>query len=134
MYKRIGHANTQLVTDSGKPEVYVRDFVPNRTPASGSERIQISVAGGDKPRCRADGREIYFLQGETMMAVSLEPAGSSLKAGIPARLFDTKYANYIPYDVLRDGTFVVNTPVVSNTPAAPTTLRVLLNWETLIKK
>ena len=121
-------------TDSGKPEVYVRDFVPDRTPAFGSEKIQISVAGGDKPRWRADGREIYFIQGETMMAVSVEPAGSSLKAGIPAKLFDSKYANYIPYDVLRDGTFVVNTPVASTTPAAPTTLRVLLNWETLIKK
>jgi hypothetical protein len=87
-----------------------------------------------RPRWRADGREISFLQGETMMAVSVEPAGSSLKAGIPAKRFDTKYANYIPYDVLRDGTFVVNTPVASTTPAAPTTLRVLLNWETLIKK
>jgi hypothetical protein len=69
-----------------------------------------------------------------MMALSVQPAGSSLKAGIPVKLFDTKRTSYIPYDVLRDGTFVVNTPVPTTTPAAPTTLRVLMNWETLLSK
>ena len=121
-------------TDSGIPEVYVRDFVPDRSPAFGSERIQISIAGGDKPRWSPDGREILFFQGETMMAVSVQPAGSSLKAGIPVKLFDTKRTSYIPYDVLRDGTFVVNTPIPTTTPAAPTTLRVLMNWESLLTK
>ena len=69
-----------------------------------------------------------------MMAVSVQPAGSSLKAGIPVKLFDTKRTSYIPYDVLRDGTFVVNTPIPTTTPAAPTTLRVLMNWEPLLTK
>jgi serine/threonine-protein kinase len=121
-------------TDSGKPEVYVRDFVADRTPAFGSIKVQISVAGGDKPRWSPDGREIFYLQGEAMMAVSVQPAGALLKVGIPVKLFDTRWTNYIPYDVLRNGTFVINTPVASTTPAAPTTLRLLLNWETLIKK
>ena len=119
-------------TDSGSPEVYVRDFVPDRTPAFGSEKIQISVAGGDKPRWSPDGREIFFFQDDAMMAVSVHPEGPSLKPGIPVKLFDTKRTSYVPYDVLRDGTFVVNTLVPATKPAPPTTLRVLMNWTTLI--
>jgi Tol biopolymer transport system component len=121
-------------TDSGGPEIYVRDFVADRTPAFGSVRVQISAAGGDKPRWSPNGREIFYLQGETMMAASVQPAGVTLTAGIPVKLFDTRWTNYIPYDVLRNGTFVVNVPLASTTPAAPTTLRVLLNWETFLKK
>jgi hypothetical protein len=119
---------------NNKPEVFVRDFVAGRTPAFGSIKIQISVAGGDKPRWNPKGGELFYLQGEEMMSVSVTPAGSSLSAGIPVKLFETRYTNYIPYDVLRNGTFVVNVPVTSTQPAAPTTLRVLLNWESLLKK
>jgi Tol biopolymer transport system component len=120
--------------DSGKGDVYVRDFYPDRTSPFGSERLQVSVAGGDKPRWRHDGREIYFRQGQTVMAVSVQTAGSTLKFGIPVPLFDFRPGNYIPYDVLPDGTFVTNSVVASAKPAAPATLRVLLNWETLIRK
>ena len=121
-------------TDSGSPEVYVRDFDPDRTPAFGAVKIQISVAGGDKPRWSPDGREIFYFQRETMMAVSVQAAGSTLNLSSPVKLFDTRSASYIPYDVLKDGTFVVNTPVASTTPPAPTPLRVLLNWEASIRK
>jgi hypothetical protein len=121
-------------TDSGIPEVYVRDFVPDRSPPFGSERIQISIAGGDKPRWSPDGREIFFFQREAIMAVSVQPAGSSLNAGIPVKLFDAKRTSYIPYDVLRDGTFVVNTLVPTTKSGAPTTLRMVMNWMTLITK
>ncbi|HEX5214915.1 MAG TPA: protein kinase [Vicinamibacterales bacterium] len=121
-------------TDSGSPEVYVRDFYPDRTPVFGDVKIQISVAGGDKPRWSPDGHEIFFLQGEAMMAASVVPTGASLKPGIPQKLFETKYTNYIPFDVLKNGTFVVNVPAATATPSAATTLRVLLNWESLMRK
>ena len=121
-------------TDSGVPEVYIRDFDPDRTPPFGSVKIQVSVSGGDKPRWSPDGREIYFLRSGTMMAASVKAAGSSLEVGVPVRLFDTRPTNYIPYDVLKDGTFVVNALAASGTPGTPTTLRVLLNWETLVRK
>jgi serine/threonine protein kinase len=121
-------------TESGRPEVYVRDFFPDRTPAFGNEKIQISVEGGDKPRWSPDGREIFFLQQEAVMAVSVQAAGSSLKVGIPAKLFETRWSNYIPYDVLGDGTFVVNAITSSRTPGPPMPLRVLMNWETVIAR
>jgi serine/threonine-protein kinase len=121
-------------TDSGSPEVYVRDFNPERTPAFGDQKIQISVDGGDKPRWSPDGREIYFLRSGTMMAAAVKPEGTTLSVGIPEKLFDTRVTNYIPYDVLKDGSFVLNVLAESSKPPMPTTLRVLLNWETLLKK
>jgi Tol biopolymer transport system component len=121
-------------TDSNSPEVYVRDFDPDRTPAFGSEKIQISIAGGDKPRWGPGGREIYFFQGQSLMAVSVKPSGTTLSVSIPEKLFDASPINYVPYDVMRDGTFVVNNLIAASTPAAPTTLRLLLNWETLLRK
>ena len=121
-------------TDSGEAEVYVRDFNPDRSPAFGSEKIQISVAGGDKPRWSPKGTEIFFFQGESMMAVPVTPEGASLAAGIPVKLFATRWTTYVPYDVLRDGTFIVNTLVSSTTPSPPTPMRVLMNWESAIRK
>ena len=121
-------------TESGKPDVYVRDFVPDRTPAFGSEKIQISVDGGDKPRWSPDGSEIFFLQAEAMWAVSVRRDGATLKPAVPAKLFGVKWNNYIPYDVLRDGTFVINTVAATTTSAPPTPLRVLMNWESAIRK
>ena len=121
-------------TESGEPEVYVRDFVPDRTPAFGSEKIQISVDGGDKPRWSPDGSEIFFLQAEAMWAVSVRRDGATLTPSVPVKLFDVKWNNYIPYDVLRDGTFVVNAVAATTRSAPPTPLRVLMNWEAAIRK
>jgi Tol biopolymer transport system component len=121
-------------TESGKPEVYVRDFNPDRTPAFGSQKIQISVDGGDKPRWSRDGREIFFLNGEVMMAVALRSEGSTLKPATPAKLFDVRWSNYIPYDVLGDGTFLVNAILASQKPGPPTPVHVLVNWESAIRK
>ena len=121
-------------TESGKPEVYVRDFNPDGTPVFGSEKIQISVDGGDKPRWSRDGSEIFFFSGETLMSASVQPDGSTLKVGIPKKLFDVRWTNYIPYDVLKDGTFVVNAVTAAGRQSTPTPMRVLMNWETAIRK
>jgi serine/threonine protein kinase/Tol biopolymer transport system component len=121
-------------TESGRPEVYVRDFDPGRTPALGSQKLPISVSGGDKPRWRHDGREIFYFQGESLMAVSMTPEGGSLKAGVPVKLFDRRYVSYIPYDVMRDDTFVMNGLVGTAAADAPTPHRVLLNWEAFLRK
>ena len=121
-------------TESGRPDVYVRDFNPGRTPAFGSERIPISVDGGDKPRWSRDGREIFFFQGESLMAVPVRPEGPTLRPGVPTKLFDVRWTNYIPYDVMGDGTFVVNMVPASQKPEPPAPMRVLLNWEALLRK
>ncbi len=119
-------------TESGRPEVYVRDFAPDRTPAYGTEKVQISVNGGDKPRWSHDGREIFFLQGSTLVAAPVR-LGKPFQVGTAVSLFETRTATYVPYDVMPDGTFVVNTLVETHGAAAPP-LRVLLNWQAVLRK
>jgi Tol biopolymer transport system component len=119
-------------TESSRAEIYVRDFAPDRTPAYGTAKVQISVNGGEKPRWSPGGREIYFLQGNTMMAVPVQP-GTPFQAGTARALFDTRPASYVPYDVMPDGTFIVNTRVESRATAARP-LRVMLNWPSTLKK
>ena len=119
-------------TESGRFEVYVRDFAPDRSPAYGSEKIQISVNGGSKPRWSPDGKEIFFLQGATLTAVKVTP-GKPFQAGTPVSLFETRARSYVPFDVLPDGTFVVNQGVETQRAAAPP-VRVVLNWPALLRK
>jgi eukaryotic-like serine/threonine-protein kinase len=119
-------------TESGRPEVFVRDFRPDRTPPYGTEKIQISVTGGDKPRWSRDGREIFFLQGTMLMAVPFG-TGTPPTVGVPVKLFDLRPNSYIPYDVMPDGTFVVNAQMEAGKPL-PAALRVIVNWETMLKK
>ena len=42
-------------TESGQPEVYVQPF-----PATGA-KWQVSVGGGEQPRWRRDGKEVFYL-------------------------------------------------------------------------
>jgi Tol biopolymer transport system component len=119
-------------TESGRPEVYVRDFAPDRSPAYGTEKIRISVNTGDKPRWSPNGREIYFFQGTTLMAAPVRP-GKPFYVGAAVKLFDAITTGYIPYDAMRDGTFVAN--VVGQSGATgELPLRVLLNWPSAMRK
>ncbi len=119
-------------TESGRNEVYVRDFAPDRSPAYGTEKTQISVNGGDKPRWSPNGREIFFIQGNTLMTVPVRPE-KPFQVGTAVRLFDIKTSSYIPYDVMPDGSFVVSMLLASPGGAA-SPLRVLLNWSALLRK
>ena len=66
------------------------------------------------------------------MAASFTP-GMPPRIGAPSRLFDTRPMGYIPFDVMPDGTFIVNSSV-ENQNTGTTVLRVLLNWQALLKK
>jgi serine/threonine protein kinase len=119
-------------TESGRFEIYVRDFAPDKSPAYGSEKIQISPDGGAKPRWSPNGREIFFFQGSTLMSVPVTP-GRPFRAGKAVALFDARPTSYIPYDVMPDGTFVIANRIESRaTGASP--LRVLLNWQAALRK
>ncbi len=70
--------------ESGSPEVYV---VPLDT--ARSDRWQISAAGGRLPRWSSDGRELFYLGSDSLMAVAV-PAGPQFVAGPRHGLFPTK--------------------------------------------
>ena len=118
---------------SGRREVYVRPFPP----ADGEWAI--SIAGGEQPRWRADGKEMFFIAADgKMMAVPVKPeAGSrpSFEAGAPVALFDAHMAPSIDfnYDVTADGKrFLIDT--IDATGVASPPLTVVTNWNAGVKK
>lgn len=67
--------------ESGNEEIYVQTF-----PAAGG-KWQISTAGGDQPRWRADGRELFYVSRDSkMMAVPVSTT-SGFEAQRPVALF-----------------------------------------------
>jgi Tol biopolymer transport system component len=111
--------------ESGRQEVYVRLL------ASSSGRQPISNGGGAEPVWARDGRELFYRQGNTMMAVSLTGRGADLQAGRPQALFDGPFAkgsiDAANYDVTPDGQRFLM--VQSDQPTAgSTTFHALIHW------
>jgi Tol biopolymer transport system component/predicted Ser/Thr protein kinase len=120
--------------ESGRREVYVQGFVPDHVPAAGVGKWQISTAGGDKPRWRRDGKELYYIAPDgKMMAVPIKSTATTFEPGVAIPLFETHVISFVPYDVAPDGRFLLNT--VKEDPAANTSpITVVLNWTTGLKK
>jgi Tol biopolymer transport system component len=72
--------------ESGKPQVYVQAF-----PGPGA-KIQVSKDGGTDPVWKRTGGELYFRNGEKMMAVSLSTA-PTFSAGRPLMLWEGHYSH-----------------------------------------
>jgi Tol biopolymer transport system component len=122
---------------SGRREVYVRPFPP------GEGEVPISLAGGQAPRWRRDGQELFFEAADgKLMAVLVKAfvgVKTSFEVGAPVALFDAHMARVgvdvsSEYDVTPDGKrFLINTVVDSGTASAPT-LTVVTNWLAATKK
>jgi Tol biopolymer transport system component len=105
---------------SGRNEIYVQPF-----PAV-TGRFQISTTGGTQARWSANGKELFYVSPDSkVMAVEIQ-AGATFEAGLPKPLFSihAKPGGW-PFDVSRDGRFLVNERVHTE-GGAPVT--VVLNW------
>ena len=61
-------------TESGNVEVYVRPF-----PASSGGKWLVSNGGGNQPRWRPDGKELFYITpGSELMAVPAAPAKDAM--------------------------------------------------------
>ncbi len=109
--------------ESGVSEVYVA-----RTDAAGDKQ-RLSPAGGQKPRWRGDGRELYYIgPGGLIMAVPVSP-GERFTAGDPAPLFPVE--DIEDFDVTADGSrFLVSAPAEKS---AESRIRVIVNWTSALK-
>ncbi|CAN5724929.1 hypothetical protein BH18ACI5_BH18ACI5_15080 [soil metagenome] len=101
-------------TETGTDEVIVETFPP------GGGKWQISVDGGINPVWARDGRALYFVAGESMMVVDVDPRGT-FSPGVPRALFTGPYelrtAVQRNYDVGPDGRFaIVKRQLTSSTP------------------
>ena len=120
--------------ESGRPEVYVQPFPPS---SIGSNKFPISQSGGDQPRWRRDGKELfYFSLDGKLMAVDVT-SSPAFHAGIPKHLFSPplyygdESAPYVfRWDVAADGhRFLIDTIASASDPVT-----VVLNWTAGLKK
>jgi Tol biopolymer transport system component len=66
--------------ESGIPQVMVAAY------PSFAEKRQVSMSGGEKPAWRKDGKELFFLTGNTVMSTEVRTAGH-IEASTPRPLF-----------------------------------------------
>jgi Tol biopolymer transport system component len=101
----------------------------------GTGRSQVSVAGGNYPRWRHDGRELYFhTPGNKIVATSIAETANEISAGRIVPLFDAKPAEGFGrffYDVAPDGRFLVSVPI---NEAMQFELTLVTNWPALLTR
>ena len=119
--------------ESGRRDVYVQGFAPDKVPAAAVGKWPISTAGGDKPRWRRDGKELYYISPDgKMMAVPVK-SSATFEPGVAVPLFDTRVTGFFPYDVSSDGRFLINT-VAEADAGASSPITVVLNWQRALSK
>lgn len=118
--------------ETGKWQIYVTSFPDARG------KWQVSTGGGEQPRWRGDGKELFFLSSDSKMMAAPVTTGANFDSGTPVALFQTTPRQPISlndqfvYDVSRDGQrFLVNTPV-KEAETAP--MSVVLNWPAKLNK
>jgi serine/threonine protein kinase/Tol biopolymer transport system component len=118
--------------ETGSMEIYVSSF------PSGNGKWQVSSAGGQEPRWRQDGKELFYLSADGKMMAVAVTTGASFEAGSPVALFQTHRRQPISaqdvfsYDVTADGQRFLISTKVEEANSAP--LSVLLNWASEMEK
>ena len=119
-----GHWLAYTSDETGRREVYVQPY-----PGPGGKWL-ISTEGGREAVWNRNGRELFYRNGDKMMAVDIttRPAFS---AGKPRLLFEGRYVPAAPtapqYDVTSDGQrFLMLKPIEQETSAPQ--ISVVVNW------
>jgi Tol biopolymer transport system component len=115
--------------ETGRYEVYVREFAPSKEAAAGGGKWMVSKDGRGNPAWRDDGKEIAYVGGGKVMSVSVDST-RTFQAGTPRELFQIPQgANGLSYtgDLKR---FLLAIPVEKNAPQGFT---VVLNWASALK-
>jgi serine/threonine-protein kinase len=106
--------------ESGSVEVYVRPFGPLGT----GGKQQVSVAGGNQPLFSPDGKELFYRDSTSLVALQVE-TGAEFRVLGRTRLFPDVFLDGAAqnYDFLPDGRLVMVKPVEEGP-----WLTVLVNW------
>jgi hypothetical protein len=107
--------------ESGRREIYVQSY------PGGTNRVAVSNGGGFLPRWSPDGKELFYVTGDALVAVAVRPDGSF---GTPRRLFDRSNfllnSRFQTYPVSPDGKRFL---MIQRDPGSvPRQLNVILNW------
>jgi eukaryotic-like serine/threonine-protein kinase len=119
--------------ETGARQVYVRSFAGALSGSGG--KWQISNSGGSEPQWRGDGKELFYMQDNKLMAVEVDGAGESFRAGIPKELYEARVTpeqRRNRYIVTSDGKrFLMN---ALGDEANRRSFTVVLNWPVLLKR
>ena len=111
-----------LSDESGSRELYVTPF------PSGDVKWSISTNGARQALWNPDGKELFYVEGQTLMAVAVTTR-PDFSVGDATRLFQSDYfraSEWHGYDVSADGQrFVIPESVEG---AEPPAIRVVQNW------
>ena len=114
--------------ESGRNEIFVQGF--NLDPSQPRGKWQISTDGGELPRWRADGKELFFHFADSFFAVDVTTDGPAFTAGIPKRLFDipgvSASSTHGEYVVTKDGQRFLVAAATEKAAAQP--IEVTVNW------
>ena len=126
-----GHWLAYVSDESGRYEIYVQPY-----PGPGGKR-QISTESGTEPVWNRNGRELFYRNGDKMMAVAVTTK-ASFSAGKPKELFEGRYARlggtFPFYDVSPDGQRFLMLKPVEQEQVDPTQINVVLNWTEELKR
>jgi Tol biopolymer transport system component len=122
-----GHFVAYVSDESGRPEIYVREFSGTST----GRKWQVSNTGGSSPRWRRDGKALFYLAADgTVMQVDVNTS-AVFQTAAPQTLFKLP-PGVTAFDITGDGKrFFVGVPVEQD---AQTPFTVALNWEPGTKK
>ena len=112
--------------ETGRPEIFIQPF-----PATGA-KWQVSDQGGELPKWRRDGKDLYFYSGGKIRAAPLRLQAGRVEIDRPRDLFAlTRVTGPLYfYDVASDGQrFLVSQPAADGRGA----LRILTNWWSVLK-
>jgi serine/threonine protein kinase len=117
--------------ESGRWEIYVTSFPAARG------KWQVSNAGGEQPKWRSDGKELFYLAPDGKIMAVPVTTGANFDAGVPAALFQANPREMVAtserfaYDVSQDGQrFLINTQLKS----ALTPMSVVVDWTASLNK
>jgi Tol biopolymer transport system component len=118
--------------ETGRKEVYAAPF------ADPTRRQRVSTEGGARPRWGPDGKELFYVRGGELMAVSISREGETLSFGDSRSLFsvpmlamnDPGFDLFTRYGVAPDGRFLM---LARSETRASSPLVVVLHWQQTLR-
>jgi len=111
---------------SGQSEVYVQRV------ADGTGRVRVSSGGGTRPVWSPTKDELYYVAGDTVMAVAFDIVGGEFRAESPRALVDLP-AGHKELEIAPDGERFMIVIQTGEDPS-PTELHVTINWLEELKR
>jgi Tol biopolymer transport system component len=116
--------------ESERPEIFVRSY------PSGTNRRQVSSGGGAFARWSRDGKEIFYMRGDVLVAVSVNSGTVSL--GTSQDLFrvpiPASAQPHQPYDVSPDGQHFLFAIAEVVEPTNLASIHIIQNWPLLLRQ